>query len=108
MTNDAIMLGRRPDTPDKSRPMKITFKSENDKWTFLKRLNSIKPNNTYGKLDPTQQERALEKQLVEKLKELRQGRTDANLKIKNWAVQEVLSNGKMKLVYKLPTQTLDQ
>jgi hypothetical protein len=104
--NSCHRLGRRPDNPARFRPVKISFRTENDKWSFLKRLNSIKPNNIYGKLDLSQEERSQEKMLVEKLRELRGGHKDADskYKIKNWAVQEVLPSGGMKVIYELPTQ----
>ena len=40
---------------------KFFFTSEEDKWTFLRRLNSRKPKGVFGKLDLTQEERKVEK-----------------------------------------------
>jgi hypothetical protein len=92
---------------DRPRPIKVGFQSEKDKWEFLKRLNSIKPDNVFGKLDLTQQEREQEKILVDKLKTIRQERPDAQFKIENWAVVEVMKQGPLKKIFVLSTTTLD-
>lgn len=105
----AMRLGGKPQDSSKyNRPIKVSFPSEEDKWTFLRRLNSIKPGGVFGKLDLTQEERKTERALVDKLKAIRQQSQEKTFKIKNWEVVEVLDQGKLKTVFKFSTPILDQ
>lgn len=88
---NVLRLGRKIE--DKIRPLKISFESEFDKWKFLKRLNAIKPENVFGKLDLTESERKKESELYKQLLQYREENPDKKLKIKNMEIHEVLRNG---------------
>ena len=79
-------LGARKD--GKARPIKVSMSSEADKWELLRRINSVKPDGIFARLDLTKEEQLQDFQLRTKLKQTRQENPTNKYKIiKNQIVQ---------------------
>lgn len=85
-TEHCHRLGQKK--PEKSRPVKVALKSESEKWEVLKRINSMKPRNVFGRLDLTKEEQEKDFRLRQELKKTRVQNPDNHYKIvKNKVVQ---------------------
>ena len=85
---EAIRLGRKQE--DKTRPIKVSFKNETDKWEFLKRTNSsLRPDNIFCKLDLCKQSREKEYVLREQIRALKRDEGNANIeyRVRNQHIQ---------------------
>ena len=82
----ALRLGAMKD--GKSRPVKISLASESQKWDLLKRINSVKPDGIFARLDLTKEEQQKDFLLRSELKKIReQNPSDTYKIVKNKIVQ---------------------
>lgn len=90
--SDTTRLGVKND--NKPRPIRLTFRTENQKWDFLKRWNSgsQKPEGTYAKLDLSKEDQNAEYQLRAKRRELATKNPEKAYKIKNGAILEQIDS----------------
>jgi hypothetical protein len=65
----------------RSRPIKVSMNTEADKWEFIRRINAVKPNKIFARLDLTKDEQQQDFHLRQELKKARETDPDNNYKI---------------------------
>lgn len=74
-----MRLGKKAE--NKSRPIKICFNSEAEKWETLKRINHVKPNGIFARLDLDKEQQQKDFQLRMELKKRREQDKEHSYKI---------------------------
>lgn len=74
-------LGPKKTDSTRPRPLKVCLESEFDKWEVLRRINSIKPQGIYGRLDLSREEQEKDFRLRQELKKTREEDPEGKYKI---------------------------
>ena len=96
----AFRLGRKAESDEQSRPIKVRFKDEQSKWEFVKRFNNqtLKEQGIYCKLDESTEVRNHQFQLRKKIYRLRTENTSREYRIKNIQIQEKQGSGEWRVM----------
>lgn len=78
-SSECFRLGQKK--TDKSRPVKVVFKSESDKWEALRRINNMKQKGIFARLDLTKEEQERDFRLRQELKQTREKNPNQKFKI---------------------------
>ena len=103
----AYRLG--PKDSAKNRSIKLNFRDESEKWSFLKRSNTLRTEKIFCKLDLTKETRDKEYQLREKIYVLRAESEHTKYRMKDLKIQQKNGMGNWEeLKTATPIITTDQ
>lgn len=82
-------LGRKNEENTKPRPIRIKTESETIKWDLLKRINSVKNDNIFARLDLSKQEQEQDFILRQELKKMYTENPDKKFKIHKGKIMQI-------------------
>ena len=87
---ESTRLGKKKEQP---RPIKVRFNNEQEKWQFVKRVNAMKIDGVFCKLDSSKATRNDEWALRERVRELRAKDDSIHYRIRDMAIQQQSESG---------------
>ena len=98
--SQAFRLGRKTESDEQKRPIKVRFEDEQSKWEFVKRFNNqtLKEQGIYCKLDESKEVRNHQFQLRKEVNRLRTENTSREYRVRNMQIQEKQGSGEWRVM----------
>lgn len=103
----AFRLGKKIESGEQKRPIKVRFEDEQTKWEFIKRFNNqtLREKGFYCKLDESKVVRNQQFQLRQEVKRLRSESTSTQYRVRNMEIQEKERSGEWRVKKQVQKKT---